>query len=73
MVSIRWYLGCLKGQLGGAGLGLHTTNSEFWVALWTWRSPRPRQEAPAQAEAAIEADAGDPGDAMVQPRASNSP
>ena len=20
MVSIRWYLGCLKGQLGGAGM-----------------------------------------------------
>ena len=21
MVPIRWYLGCLKGQLGGAGIG----------------------------------------------------
>ena len=21
MVSIRWYLGCLKGYLGGAGIG----------------------------------------------------
>ena len=23
MVSIRWYLGCLKGQLGGAGIYIY--------------------------------------------------